>query len=91
MPQACLTKRLPYLGFGLTETHVVELEKYLIMRVKDMMGTEGHPLCRKGIVVAKVAAAKAAAEADKKPKDMTGEDKNKKDKHDSKDKHNNKT
>ena len=80
-----MTKRIPYLGFGLTETHVVELEKYLTMWVKDMMGTEGHPLCRKGVVVAK-----AAAEADK-PKDMTGEDKNKKDKHDSKDKHNNKT
>jgi hypothetical protein len=61
-----LTKRIPYLGFGLTETHVVELEKYLIMWVKDNMGTEGHPLCRKGVVVAK---AKAAAEADK-PKDM---------------------
>ena len=77
MAQACLTKRIPYLGFGLTETHVVELEKYLIMWVKDMMGTEGHPLCRQEVVVAK-----AAAEADK-PKDMTGEDNHKKDKHDS--------
>ena len=47
LAQACLTKRIPYLGFGLTETHVVELEKYLIMRVKDNMGTEGHPLRRK--------------------------------------------
>ena len=46
--QACLTRRIPYLGFGLTETHVVELEKYLISWVKDMMTTEGHPLCRKG-------------------------------------------
>ena len=57
----------------------------MIKWVKGMMGAERHPLCRNGIVVAKVAAAKAAAEADKKPKDMTGEDKNKKDKHDSKD------
>jgi hypothetical protein len=46
--QACLTKRIPYLGFGLTETHVVELEKFLHNWVRDMMGTEGHPLCRKG-------------------------------------------
>ena len=53
--------------FGLTETHVVELEKYLIMWVKDNMGTDGHPLCRKGVVGAK---AKAVAEADK-PKDIT--------------------
>ena len=67
MAPACLTKRIPYLGFGLTETHVVELEKYLIMRVKDNMGPDGDPLCRKGVVVAN---AKAAAEADK-PKDMT--------------------
>ena len=65
-----MTKRIPYLGFGLTETHAVELEKYFIMWVKDNMGTEGHPLCRKGVVVAK---AKAAAEADK-PKDMTPKD-----------------
>ena len=48
-----------------------------------MMGTDGHPLCRKGVVVAK-----AAAEADK-PKGMAGEENNNKDKHDSKDKHNN--
>ena len=46
--QACLTKRIPYLGFGLTETHVVELEKFLSNWVRDMMGTEGHPLCKKG-------------------------------------------
>jgi hypothetical protein len=43
------------------------MQKYLIMWAKDKTGTEGHPLCRKGVVVAK---AKAAAEADK-PKDMT--------------------
>ena len=54
-------------GFGLTETHVVELEQYLIMWVLDNMGTDGHPLCRKGVAAAK---ANAAAEADK-PKDMT--------------------
>ena len=48
--QACLTKRIPYLGFGLTETHVVELEKFLVSWVRDMMGTEGHPLCRKGVL-----------------------------------------
>ena len=48
--QACLTKRIPYLGFGLTETHVVELEKFLVGWVRDMMGTEGHPLCRKGVL-----------------------------------------
>ena len=46
--QACLTKRIPYMGFCLTETHVVELEKFLVAWVKDMMCTEGHPLCRKG-------------------------------------------
>ena len=27
LAQACLTKRIPYLGFGLTETHVAEREK----------------------------------------------------------------
>ena len=42
----------------------------MLMWVKDNMGTEGHPLCRKGVVVAK---AKVAAEADK-PKDMTPKD-----------------
>ena len=46
--QACLTKRIPFMGFCLTETHVVELEKFLVGWVKDMMCTEGHPLCRKG-------------------------------------------
>ncbi len=70
LAQDSLTTRITYLGFGLTETHVVELEKYLIMWVKDKMGTDGHPLCRKGVVVAK---AKAAAEADK-PKNMTPKD-----------------
>ena len=45
--QACLANKTPYLGFGLTETHVVELDKYLIMWVKGKMGTEGHSLCRK--------------------------------------------
>ena len=40
------------------------------MWLKDKIGTEGHPLCRKGVVVA---TAKAAAEADK-PKDMTPKD-----------------
>ena len=84
MAQACLTKRIPYLGFGLTEAHVVELEKHLIMWVKDMMGTEGHPLCRKGL-----AAAKVAGESDKK-KDMPGEAQDKKDKQVSKDKKNKK-
>ena len=74
MAQACWTTRIPYLGFGLTEARVVELEKYLTMWVKDMMCTEGHRLCRKGVVVAK---AKAAAEADK-PKDMTPKDRQKK-------------
>ena len=61
-------QKIPNLGCGSTETHVVKLEKCLIMSVKDMMGTEGHPLCRKGVVVAK-----AAAEADK-PKGMTPKD-----------------
>ena len=56
--------------FGWTETYVVELDKYFIMWVKDKMDTEGRPLCRKGVAVAK---AKAAAEADK-PKDMTPKD-----------------
>ena len=27
LAQACLTKRIPYLGFGLTEAHAVELDK----------------------------------------------------------------
>ena len=75
LAQAFLTKRIPYLGFRCTETHVVELEKYLIMWVKDILGTEGHPLCRKGVVVAK-----AAAEADK-PKGMTPKDKHNNNKH----------
>ena len=56
----------------------------MIMWVKDISGTEGHPRCRTGVVVAKV-----AAEADT-PKDMTGEDNNKKNKHESKYKHNKK-
>ncbi|MFM7980807.1 MAG: hypothetical protein ACKPKO_15955, partial [Candidatus Fonsibacter sp.] len=56
--QTCLTKRIPYLGFGLTETHVVELGQYLILWVTDNMGTEGNLLCRKGAAVAK---AKVAA------------------------------
>ena len=77
MAQACLTQRIPYLGFGLTDTHVVELEKYLIMWAKDNMGTKGHPLCRKGVVVAK---AKAAAEADK-PKNMTPKERQNKTQH----------
>ena len=77
MAQACLTKRIPYLGFVLTKTHVVELEKYLLMWVKDTMGTEGHPLCRKGVAVAK---AKVAAEADK-PKDVTLKERQKKKTH----------
>lgn len=80
LAQACLTKRIPYLGFGLTEVHVVELEKYLIAWVKDMMGTEGHPLCRKGF-----AAAKAVAQPDRN-RDAAGEDKDKKDKTAAKDK-----
>ena len=46
--QACLTRRIPYVGFCLTEVHVVELEKFLVSWVMDMMCTEGHPLCRKG-------------------------------------------
>ena len=46
--QACLTKRLPYMGFGLTETHVIKLEKFLTNWVRDMMATEGHPLRKKG-------------------------------------------
>ena len=28
--QACLTRRIPYVGFCLTEAHVVELEKFLV-------------------------------------------------------------
>ncbi|MFM7979963.1 MAG: hypothetical protein ACKPKO_11675 [Candidatus Fonsibacter sp.] len=55
-----MTKRISYLGFGLAETHVVELEKYLILWVEDNMGTED-------VAAAK---AKAAQEADK-PNDMT--------------------
>ncbi len=70
MAQACLTKKIPYLGFGVKETHDVELAQYLIMWVKDKTGTEGHPLCKKGVAAAK---AKATAEADK-PKDMTPKD-----------------
>ena len=42
-----MTKIIPYVGVGLTETHVVELDKYLIMWVKDNIGAEGHPLCKK--------------------------------------------
>ena len=43
LAQSCLTKIIPYLGFGLRETHAVELEKYLTMWVKDNMGTERPP------------------------------------------------
>ena len=39
----------------------------MIMWVQDKIGTEGHPLCRKGVAASE---AKDAAEADK-PKDMT--------------------
>ena len=39
----------------------------MIMWVKDKIGAEGRPLCRKGVAVAK---AKVAAEADK-PNYMT--------------------
>ncbi|MFM7979305.1 MAG: hypothetical protein ACKPKO_08320, partial [Candidatus Fonsibacter sp.] len=59
-----------YLGFGLTETHVVELEKHLIMWVNDKMGSECHRLCKNGVAAAK---ANAAPEADK-PNDMTPKD-----------------
>ncbi|MFM7986451.1 MAG: hypothetical protein ACKPKO_44780, partial [Candidatus Fonsibacter sp.] len=69
-----LDQENPDLCFGLTETPVVELEKYLIMGVTDQMGTEGHPLCKKGVAAAK---AKAAAEADK-PNDMTPKDRHNK-------------
>jgi hypothetical protein len=55
--QACLTKRIPYLGFCLTEAHVIELEKFLVTWVRDMMCTEGHPLCRKGAATKPAAAA----------------------------------
>ena len=89
LAQACLTKRIPYLGFGLTEAHVVELEKYLTMWVKDMMCTEGHPLCKKGAAAAKAKAVAQVAPAADKQKNTTDQDKNKKDKHDSKDKGNN--
>ncbi|MFM7981552.1 MAG: hypothetical protein ACKPKO_19760, partial [Candidatus Fonsibacter sp.] len=57
----CLSNRIPYLGFGLTETHVVEPEKYIILWVKDNMGTEGHSLCRKGSTAAKAKAAPETA------------------------------
>ncbi|MFM7986073.1 MAG: hypothetical protein ACKPKO_42845, partial [Candidatus Fonsibacter sp.] len=60
----------PYLGFGLIETHAVELETYLIVWAKGKMGTEGHPLCKNGVAAAK---SKAAPEADK-PNDMTPKD-----------------
>ena len=70
LAQACLTKRIHYLGFGLTETHVADLDKYLIVWVKDEMGTDGRPICNKLVAAAK---ANAAAEADK-PKDMTPKD-----------------
>ena len=89
MAQACLTKRIPYLGFGLAEAHVVELEKYLFMWVKDMMCTEGHPLCRKGVAAAKAKAVAQVAPAADKQHNTTEQDNNKKDKHDSKDKGNN--
>ena len=80
MAQACLTKRIPYLGFGLTEAHVVELEKYLTMWVKDMMCTEGHPLCKKGAAAAKAKAVAQVAPAADKQKNTTDQDKNKKNK-----------
>ena len=86
LAQSCLTKRIPYLGFGLTEAHAVELEKYLTMWVKDMMCTEGHPLCKKGAAAAKAkAVAQVAPAADKQTK-TTDQDNNEKDKHDLKDK-----
>ena len=62
LAQACLTKRMPYFGLGLTEAHAVALEKLLITWVKDKLGTEGHPLCKKEVAAAK---AKVAPEADK--------------------------
>ena len=66
MAQACLTKTIPYLGFGLTEARVVELETYLTMWVKDMMFTEGRPVCRKGVAGAKAkVVAQVAPAADK--------------------------
>jgi len=71
--QACLTKRIPYLGFGLTETHVVELEKFLVGWVRDMMGTEGHPLCRKGVLAPR----KDDKEKDKQKDKEKGKDKDK--------------
>ncbi|MFM7984226.1 MAG: hypothetical protein ACKPKO_33380 [Candidatus Fonsibacter sp.] len=37
----------PYLGFGLTEAHVAEREKYMILWVKDGVGIKCHSLCRK--------------------------------------------
>ena len=42
----------------------------MIMWAKDNIGTEGRPLCKKGVAAAK---AKSAAEADK-PMDMTPKD-----------------
>ena len=85
MAQACLAKRILYLDFGLKEAHVVELEKYLAMWVKDMMCTEGHPLCKKGAAAAKAKAVAQVAPAADKQQHTTDQDKNKKDKHDSKD------
>jgi len=76
--QACLTKRIPYLGFGLTETHVVELEKFLSNWVRDVMGTEGHPLCRKG--------APAPRKGDKETKEKDKENHKEKDKEKDKEK-----
>ena len=35
--RACLTRRIPYVGFCLAEVHAVELEKFLVSWVMDMM------------------------------------------------------
>ena len=84
LAQACLTKRPPYLGSGLTEAHVVELEKYLTMWVKDTMCAAGHPLCKKGAAAAKAKAVAQVAPAADKQKNTTDQYKHKKDNHDSK-------
>ncbi|MFM7988006.1 MAG: hypothetical protein ACKPKO_52700, partial [Candidatus Fonsibacter sp.] len=63
----------PLPRFLLTANHVVELEEYMILWVKDKMGTEGHPLCKNGVAAAK---AKAAPKADK-PNDITPKDRHK--------------
>ncbi|MFM7986690.1 MAG: hypothetical protein ACKPKO_45985 [Candidatus Fonsibacter sp.] len=60
----------PLPWFWCDRDHVVALEKYMILWVKDKMGTECRPLCRKGVSVAR---AKVAPDADK-PNDMTPKD-----------------